>query len=73
MNPEPRSCVACGKFGYFHCWTVRNGETFGVVEFDNSTRLVDPEDIIFSDEKHAMLYAINQAWEEHKNDNHRKN
>ena len=72
MNQEPRICMACGKLGYFHCWAVRNGETFGVVEFDQSTRLVDPEDIIFSDEKHAMLCAMNQKMEAYKNDRNSK-
>lgn len=73
MNPELRNCVAYGKIGYFHCWAVRNGETFGIVEFDQSTRLVDPETIVFSDEKHAMLCTMNRAWEEYNNDNHRQN
>lgn len=72
MNPELRSCVACGKIGYFHCWAVRNGETFGVVEFDQSTRLVAPETIVFSDEKHAMLCTMNRALEDNKNDKNRK-
>jgi len=68
MNNEVRFCTVGDKTGYFHCWAVRDGETYGIVEFAGFTRFVNPADIAFCDEANYIL----STWEDNKNDKNRK-
>lgn len=66
-----RLCQVGEKFGYFHVWEHHSkplgassmtgapagvfSKIYGIVEFADDVRRVDPADIVFCDEKNEML------------------
>ena len=70
MNVEfpTRLCEVNGKLGYFHRWEqwsnvvdaslLRGGQVYGIVEFKDGVRRVDPVSIKFCDEDNADLCAL---------------
>ncbi|MGN1217489.1 MAG: hypothetical protein ACI4TD_05885 [Phocaeicola sp.] len=64
---ETRLCRINGKYGFFHTWELysqpveASSRVFGIVEFDDRVRRVDPTDIEFCDKTNAMLYRMNEC------------
>ena len=74
MNVEfpTRLCEVNGKLGYFHRWEQWSnvvgtsllrgrhpvGQVYGIVEFKDGVRRVDPVSIKFCDEENANLCAL---------------
>lgn len=54
---ETRLCEVDGELGYFHTWEQRSN-VFGIVEFPDGVKRVDPARIKFCDEQNAMLYEM---------------
>jgi hypothetical protein len=65
-----RLCVVRGKVGYFHTWEHYSkplpnssatiySQVYGIVEFDDCVRRVDPTEIVFRDEENDSLRMIN--------------
>lgn len=78
IRHEIRECTVNGKPGYFHCWehcSNPGGASAGVVsfvralvEFPEGMGYVDPKDIQFCDETHAVLCAWNKYVKEAAHD-----
>lgn len=59
IKQERRLCTVNGKTGYFHTWehyTTSYGQSgvYGLVEFEDGVRRVDPMLIKFCDEENEM-------------------
>jgi hypothetical protein len=60
IKQERRLCTVRGDYGYFHTWehyTNSSGQSgvYGLVEFEDSVRRVEPTCIKFCDEENEML------------------
>lgn len=60
VKQERRLCTVRGSYGYFHTWehyTNSSGQSgvYGLVEFEDSVRRVEPTCIKFCDEENEML------------------
>lgn len=63
-----RLCEVKGELGYFHLWEqwsnvvgaspLRGGQVYGIVEFKDGVRRVDPVSIKFCDEENANLCTL---------------
>lgn len=65
---ERRLCTVRGDHGYFHIWenyTNSYGQSgvYGLVEFEDGVRRVDPACIKFCDEENEMLSVFNKKGE----------
>lgn len=68
MNVElpTRLCEVKGELGYFHLWEQWSnvvdagqiGQVYGIVEFKDGVRRVDPVSIKFCNEENATLCAL---------------
>ncbi len=66
-----RGCVVKGEPGYFHLWEQWNdvvdagqvGQVYGIIEFKDGVRRIDPTDIEFCDEENADLCALAKYYE----------
>lgn len=69
VQAERRYCKVYGQFGYFHCWEHYSkpvpagviSQVFGIVEFDDGVRRIEPFDITFCDEENEHLYILNHG------------
>lgn len=76
MNVEfpTRLCEVKGELGYFHLWEQWSnvvdasplrggqiGQVYGIVEFRDGVRRVDPSSIKFCDEKNAVLCEMSKT------------
>ena len=68
---ETRDCMVGDKPGLFHTWEQFShgviSRVYGIVEFADETKRVDPEDIRFCDSTHANLYSFTKWLEEREN------
>lgn len=64
IKKELRLCKVGKELGYFHCWeqygdVLSTGDQysriFGIIEFDDRIKRVDPPKIQFVDEIHSYL------------------
>ena len=63
IKEERRLCTVKGETGYFHTWENYSkplaagvfSKIFGIVEFEDGVRRVDPTKIKFCDEENEML------------------
>lgn len=59
ISKELRLCSVFGTIGYFHTWEQysdnASAQVYGIVEFRNEIKRVDPKDIHFIDETHDFL------------------
>lgn len=60
IKQERRLCTVNGEAGYFHTWeqytnSSGQGGVYGLVEFEDSVRRVEPTCIKFCDEENEML------------------
>lgn len=65
IKQERRLCTVNGETGYFHTWehyTTSYGQSgvYGLVEFADGIRRVDPMLIKFCDEENEMLSVFNK-------------
>ena len=73
FRPELRSCTVNGEPGYFHCWehfrqpTGVVSKVYGIVEFADGVRHVEPSTIKFCDETNACLQAMKKHKEAEEN------
>lgn len=68
IKQERRLCTVRGDHGYFHTWehyTNCSGESgvYGIVEFEDGVRRVDPMLIKFGDGENEMLSLYNKKGE----------
>ena len=68
IKQERRLCIVRGDHGYFHTWehyTNSCGQSgvYGLVEFDDGVRRVEPMCIKFCDEENKMLSVFNKKGE----------
>lgn len=68
VKQERRLCTVRGDHGYFHTWehyTNCSGQSgvYGLVEFEDGVRRVEPTCIKFCDEEHEMLSVFNKKGE----------
>ena len=75
IKHEPRLCKVNGKYGIFHLWeeqytrpiidelrlipTEIGSQVFGIVEFADFVKRVQPDEIIFCDEQSDYLAQLN--------------
>lgn len=65
-----RLCIVNGEFGYFHTWEENNGKSlYGIVEFTDGIRRVEPTQIRFADEENHALYKMNEDFEKEESEN----
>lgn len=69
-----RLCEVSGELGYFHLWEYgypagQVGQVYGIVEFKDGVRRVDPTKIKFCDEENASLCALVKHSEALKKEN----
>ena len=63
VKKELRLCKIGKELGYFHCWEQytdpgdQYSRVFGIVEFDDRIKRVDPTKIQFIDETHNYLHV----------------
>lgn len=68
VKQERRLCTVRGDHGYFHTWehytncSVQSG-VYGIVEFEDGVRRVNPILIKFCDEENEMLSVFNKKGE----------
>ena len=78
IKHETRLCKVDGKYGIFHLWeeqytrpildglsfisTGIGTQVFGIVEFTDGVRRVDPDKIIFCDEQSDYLAQLNELY-----------
>ena len=66
IKKELRLCKVGETLGYFHCWEqyvdpgAQYSRVFGIVEFDDRIKRVDPTKIQFIDEAHDFLSAYSK-------------
>lgn len=65
---KKRLCRVNGKYGYFHVWGGSFSCVYGIVEFDDGVRRVDPTHIEFCDKDNAILYNYNEHDKENKDE-----
>ena len=75
IKHETRLCKVNGEYGIFHLWEVQytrpisdelsfiptwiGSQVFGIVEFADCVRRVQPDEIIFCDEQSITLTQLN--------------
>ena len=66
IKHETRLCKVNGKYGIFHLWeeqytrpTEIGSQVFGIVEFADCVKRVQPDEIIFCDEQSDYLAQLN--------------
>lgn len=64
LEQEKRYCEVDGKPGYFHTWehrkSARYAQVYGIVEFADGVRRVDPICIKFCDEYTTVLAGLTE-------------
>ena len=76
IKHETRLCKVAGEYGIFHLWeeqytrpildgssfisTGIGTQVFGIVEFADGVRRVQPEEIVFCDEQSRYLAQLNE-------------
>lgn len=59
IRMNTRLCKVKGEFGIFHIWEQYSADNvsrvFGIVEFSDGVRRIDPTNIIFCDEQNEIL------------------
>lgn len=68
VKQERRLCTVRGSYGYFHIWEnytncSEQSGVYGIVEFEDGVRRVNPILIKFCDEEHEMLSVLNKKGE----------
>jgi hypothetical protein len=68
VKQERRLCTVRGSYGYFHTWehyTNSSGQSgvYGLVEFEDGVKRVEPPCIKFCDEENEMLSVFNKKGE----------
>ena len=67
INWGTRLCKVDDKLGYFHFWEQWSnvigespliGQVWGIVEFPDGVKRINPTSIEFIDEEHQMLYTL---------------
>lgn len=75
LKPERRLCEVDGELGYFHCWEQYVGtnpllpcssRVFGIVEFADCVRRIDPACIKFVDDENHELAIIEKDYKKVK-------
>lgn len=80
IKPELRTCEVNGELCYFHCWEQASdvlwhgisAQVYGIVEFADCIKRVDPTAIRFDDEKNHFLQMCNKE-RKRQNENHESN
>ena len=65
---ETRLCEVDGRVGYFHTWEQYSKpeiigvytSLYGIVEFEDGVKRVEPQNIHFIDEENEMLKILNE-------------
>lgn len=65
---ETRLCEVDGRVGYFHTWEQYSKpeiigvftSLYGIVEFEDGVKRVEPQNIRFIDEENEMLRVLNK-------------
>lgn len=73
IKQERRLCSVEGEVGYFHCWEQYYdpimpspiGQMYGIVEFSDGIKRVEPTSIIFVDEENSYLKDANDYNKSH--------